>query len=199
MKAATSRESYPLPDYQKQFENLPAELRSTRSWILWRLEDELNAKGEIVKPKAKMPVSVSGHRLMKWTDAQNHLTFEQVIDHLSRVPALDKYKNEPWSKGIGFYPVGELVGLDLDHCRDKGTGVIEPWALNVIGRWKSKAYVEISPSRTGFHLWFHAHPLPKGVERTYSYHYLDPSNPDRRTGELCLGKKYLTVTGERYE
>ena len=40
--------------------------------------------------------------------------------------------------------------VDLDHCRNRETGEIEPWALAIISRLNS--YTEVSPSGTGLHI-----------------------------------------------
>ena len=45
-----------------------------------------------------------------------------------------------------------LAGIDLDACRDKGAGAIEPWAQEIIDRFAT--YAEISPSGTGVKVFF---------------------------------------------
>jgi putative DNA primase/helicase len=54
------------------------------------------------------------------------------------------------------------VGIDLDGCRDPQTGVIEPWALEVVRLLDS--YTEVSPSGRGLHIWVRGF-LPEGGNR----------------------------------
>ena len=46
----------------------------------------------------------------------------------------------------------ELAAIDLDHCRDPDTGSIAAWAQIFLQR-ATGAYVEISPSGAGLHVW----------------------------------------------
>jgi primase-polymerase (primpol)-like protein len=45
----------------------------------------------------------------------------------------------------------ELVGVDLDHCRDPETGAIAKWAMTIVRALDS--YTEVSPSGRGLRLW----------------------------------------------
>ncbi|OPY76883.1 MAG: hypothetical protein A4E65_03032 [Syntrophorhabdus sp. PtaU1.Bin153] len=55
------------------------------------------------------------------------------------------------TRTIGF-EVGEspFVAIDLDHCRDPETGIIEPWAREI--KDTANSYTEISPSQTGLRI-----------------------------------------------
>ena len=61
-----------------------------------------------------------------------------------------------FGQGIVLAPIPQtnlhLGGIDLDTCRDEATGVIEPWAQEVVDRIAS--YAEISPSLTGVKIFF---------------------------------------------
>jgi hypothetical protein len=104
--------------------------------------------------------------------------------------------------GLEFSDLGEVStgGIDLDSCRDPTTGAIEPWANDLIDRFRS--YTEVSPSGTGVKIFF-----------TYTTEdlakiqpYLAPSKFGKvfklKGGdhppavELYLGDRYFTVTGE---
>ncbi len=61
--------------------------------------------------------------------------------------------------GVGFILAAErdleagwvpIVGIDLDGCRDPGTGELEPWAREIVRDFTS--YTEVSPSGTGVKL-----------------------------------------------
>jgi primase-polymerase (primpol)-like protein len=50
--------------------------------------------------------------------------------------------------------------VDIDHCRNPQTGVIEPWALDIIKELGS--YTEVSPSGTGVHILCRTERPPSG-------------------------------------
>lgn len=83
-------------------------------------------------------------------------------------------------------PVGFVLGrgsacLDLDHCLDGGT--LAPWAAEVVAAHPD-AYVEVSPSGTGLHVWGRA-PESRGW---------------RRGGvEAYSSGRYITVTGRVWQ
>src|SRR5438094_567127 len=70
-------------------------------------------------------------------------------------------------------------GIDLDHCRDFDSGVIEPWAHAMIDRLSS--YTELSPSQTGVHI------LVKAA--------LPPGGRHKDKIEMYDHGRYFTVTG----
>jgi hypothetical protein len=72
------------------------------------------------------------------------------------------------------------VGIDLDKCRDPETGVIESSALDIIQELDT--FTELSPSRTGIHLWAKGS-LPQGGRRKGKFEVYD-------------GRRYFTVTGQ---
>src|SRR2546421_250102 len=49
--------------------------------------------------------------------------------------------------GIVFSPAHELVGVDLDGCRDPASGVLVPWAKEIVDQLQS--LTTITPSGTG--------------------------------------------------
>ena len=73
----------------------------------------------------------------------------------------------PVVDGIGFTfaePVvlanGEqMLAFDLDACRDKDTGVIEPWAEDFLTRC-NRSYTEVTPSGQGLRTWLAVRKLP---------------------------------------
>jgi hypothetical protein len=84
--------------------------------------------------------------------------------------------------GIGFVFSDEddILGVDLDKCRNPETGAIEPWAAEIVASLAT--YSEVSPSGRGIHLYLHGK-LPPG---------------NRRKGhvEVYDSGRYFTVTGE---
>jgi putative DNA primase/helicase len=95
-----------------------------------------------------------------------------------------------WSRrhnlpGIGRVLVKEdgLTGIDLDKCRNRETGEIQQWALDVVQRFDS--YTEVSPSGTGLRIFVRAS-LPAGGRRTGAIEVYDQL-------------RYLTLTGHRLD
>lgn len=90
--------------------------------------------------------------------------------------------------GIGFVFNGDgITGVDFDHCRDKETGALEPWAQKWIDRLAS--YTEISPSGTGLHVFVRATLPGPGRNREGS---------EGGKIEVYDRARYFTVTGEHF-
>jgi putative DNA primase/helicase len=87
--------------------------------------------------------------------------------------------------GVGkvLHDDNDLIGIDLDNCRDKESGEIAGWALNVVERFET--YAEISPSGTGVKLWIFG-TLPGTRHRD-----------DSKGVEVYNTLRFFTVTGEK--
>lgn len=110
---------------------IPESLRKRCAWVLWK---EVERNGHLTK----VPFTTTGIEA-KSTDPMTWNTFGAVVEKLGR-------SNHD---GIGFVfdESFELVGIDLDGCRNPITQEWAPWAREVIERFNS--YTELSPSRTG--------------------------------------------------
>ena len=90
--------------------------------------------------------------------------------------------------------------MDLDECRDPETGVIAPWALEIIGLLES--YSEVSPSQTGVHVFcLGVLPGEKGINRVVNGHKIEIYDHDRFftfTGDVLPGSP-STVEGRQEE
>jgi hypothetical protein len=73
-----------------------------------------------------------------------------------------------------------LTGIDLDHCRDPATGIIDPWAQEIINC--AETYTEVSPSGEGIRLF------ARGKIRSVLKY-------NSAGVEIYVGGRYLTVTG----
>jgi hypothetical protein len=140
--------------------NIPKELKELKQWIYW------------VDKQPKNPYTHGGARA---GDSSTWGTFEvcsQLID-------------KGYGQGLGFQFAtdGGYVGIDLDHCRDSDTGVIEPWAHEIIDRVNS--YTEVSPSGSGIHILARG-TLPAGRRR-------------KGNVEMYDRERYFTMTGVRLE
>ncbi len=143
---------------------VPLELRALKQWVGWRWATRA---GRRTKP----PCTADGSRPASCDDPSTWDSFEAVCAGVdSRVLS-----------GVGFQLSAEqpYTAVDLDHCRDPSTGMIEPAAEAVIARLCS--YTELSPSGTGVHILVKAR---KGGGRC-------------RQGriELYDHGRYVTVTG----
>lgn len=129
---------------------IPDELRLRDQWVLWRGDEKIDAKtGEVRLNKIPYTVRL---RKASSTDPRTWTSYARVTQVLSL--ALEEWREESHAfrqGGIGFVFTAEdpYLGIDLDHCRDPGTGGIEPWAIDYIQRLDT--YTEVSPSGTGVH------------------------------------------------
>jgi primase-polymerase (primpol)-like protein len=119
-------------------ENIPERLTERPQWVCWRLE-ERDAK------TTKVPYTPGTLRRASSTDLLTWRTFSEAIAAYER--------SEPRYSGIGFVfcSADPFVGIDLDDCRDPGSGEISSWAEEIISSVK-EGYVEVSPSGTGIHV-----------------------------------------------
>lgn len=163
---------------------IPAVLQARKQWVLWRgyarptQPDKLN----------KIPyIPYHPDEKASTTDA---LTWSSYADAVS---AWDTVKEE-WEQdtstpylgsGIGYVTTQQdgYVGVDLDHCVDATTGVIQAWAQEYLTRLKS--YSEITPSGTGLRIWVLAD-LPPGHNR-------------KGDVEMYSTGRFFTVTGWHLE
>jgi putative DNA primase/helicase len=132
-----------------QPEKIPVELKEGRRFVLWRWQWT-----EARKKWTKPPLQFSG-KPASATDPSTWVTF---------VEAHAAYQRGGFD-GIGLVVTKKdgLAGIDLDGCRDPNTGVIDPWALEVVTRFQS--YAELSPSGTGIRIWLKGELPPHGRKK----------------------------------
>lgn len=146
-------------------ECIPQGLKDRPQWVAWRRE-ERNGK------LTKVPYNAISGKTASITKPNDWTTFEQAI------AALEAGGYD----GIGFVLTADdpFAGVDLDHCLDPATGVIEPWALAIVDQLHS--YTERSPSGTGLRIFVKGTLLGKGRKKGPIEFYCDA--------------RYLTVTGD---
>jgi len=146
-------------------QNIPPELKAHPSWVLWRWVER---DGKATKP----PYQPNG-QLAKVDDPSTWITYSKAITAY---------------EGGGFDGIGivltandDLIGIDLDKCRDPIAKSIEPGMAVLAGRLPT--YCEVSPSGTGIRL-IATGSLPQG---------------GRRKGQVELYEtgRYVTITGHR--
>lgn len=84
--------------------------------------------------------------------------------------------------GVGFAFTKEagVIGIDLDKCRDRETGTLEPWAEDIVREMQT--YTEVSPSGRGLHLFL------RGT--------LPPGKRKKGRVEVYDSGRFFTVTGQ---
>jgi AAA domain len=119
--------------------NLPTALGSLIQiphWVLWRWEK--TEKGKFTK----VPYQPNGKNA-KNNDPMTWHSYDVALKAMS--------KTQPNFDGIGFCLFNsDIAAFDIDHCRDPVTGVIDPWAADLVERVAS--YTEITVSGTGLRI-----------------------------------------------
>lgn len=142
------------------------EMQSRDRWVLWRIEPDASGRA------TKVPYSVSGRR----ASSTNPATWVRWKHARGEAHRFD---------GMGFVLGDGVVGVDLDHVRDPQTGAVEPWAARVIAQIDT--YAELSPSGTGFHLFFLGRKPPGRCNLRF----------DDGTAFECYDReRFFTVTGQ---
>ena len=153
-------------------QDVPAELRDRRQWVVWRLETR---KGKLTK----LPYCATGGGLASSTDSTTWTTHARAATAW-RAGGFD---------GVGFVFTADdpYTGIDLDHCRDAATGEILPGAQSVMDDL-GPTYAEASQSGTGVHL------ILRGELPADAWHKV------RRDGfeiEVYDRGRYFCTTGQR--
>jgi primase-polymerase (primpol)-like protein len=81
----------------------------------------------------------------------------------------------------------------LDHCINEHE-VIDPWALEILEKFPN-AYVELTPSGKGFHIWCFGRPLNPGKQKKW----INPNTGIETGFEIYNyeSPRYFTVTGDK--
>ena len=124
---------------QAKIENIPADLKDARAWVLWNVNPD----------KPKMPYSPVNGQPAKADDATTWGSYAEAV----RVAGGKGY-------GLGFEfgePSG-IAGIDVDHCVKDGK--LSGMAEDIVNTMDS--YTEFSPSGEGLHIYFRLNmPLSK--------------------------------------
>lgn len=161
---------------------IPAELKELPQWVLWQVEERDGGQ-------TKVPYSPVGDRA-KTDDPSTWSRFDE---------AFQRYQ-EAGLAGIGFVfaAAGQLVGIDLDGCRNPDDGTIDSWALQLLERFPT--YAEISPTGTGVKLFLKGSlPTEKTGKRTGEHNAPEGEGyGGKRPGiEAYQRGRFFAVTGRR--
>jgi putative DNA primase/helicase len=154
---------------------IPAILKSLPNWVSWKLVN------------GSKPLFIIGtDRHASSADPATWVDFETA--------AKETAVNE--TGGLGFVIGGQaiernLVGFDLDGCRNSESGELRQWARSIIDALNS--YTEITPSGLGIRVWVVGE-LPNGFQHVFK---LNPESGfgDKVQIEIYNNGRFFTVTG----
>jgi putative DNA primase/helicase len=144
----------------------PLELQARDRWVLWRSEPDANGR------PTKVPYQPRGRRASS-TNPGTWTTWKHAGREVHRFD------------GLGFVLGDSVAAVDLDHVRHPQTGAIVAWAARVIAALDT--YTELSPSGTGFHLFFLGRKPPGRCNLRFD---------DGTAFECYETARFLTVTGQ---
>lgn len=156
------------PALAVDFGAIPLDLKMIPRFCLWKYT--LVGDGETQK-WSKLPVQPTG----KSASSTNPATWTDFLT------AQKAYENGNFD-GIGFVFTGDdnLIGIDIDDCRDPRSGDLNELAQGIIDN--VKGYVEVSPSGTGVKIFTRAD--------------LHSAHVDHAIGlEVYAKSRYFTMTG----
>lgn len=165
--------------YNVKYSNIPQVLKEKKAWCVWRLDSRRNKTTGKVEP-SKTPY----HPWTMSRAASNRQGTWVSYSSVEKVLQSDKARFKRLC-GIGFFLHDDYVGLDIDHCRDPLTGVIDDDALAIIR--EINTYTEISPSNTGVRM-FARGVMPIKDRKNGRYEVYDKGSP-----------RFLTVTGNHVD
>ena len=152
------------------FNSIPNDLKRIPRFCLWKYT--LVGDGEKQK-WSKLPVQPNGRS----ASSTNPTTWTDFFT------AQKAYENGDFS-GIGFVFTGDddLVGIDIDDCRDPESGSLNELAQSIVG--SVKGYCEISPSGTGIKIFTRADLKHAYVDHSIGF-------------EAYPKARYFTLTGHK--
>jgi hypothetical protein len=150
------------------FESVPDELKALNQWVTWRYEERNDKQTKV------LTVPGTGRR----ASSTNPNTWRSFADATAASTQI----------GFVFTPDDPYFGLDLDRVILE-SGKIHADAQNVLDRFYG-AYIERSPSGTGFHIWGRA-VVGRG-RKTLFIRELDSII------ELYDRGRYFTITGDAH-
>lgn len=138
-----------------------------KRWVLFKIESR---KGKTTK----VPYAITG-KLASSTDEKTWSTYDEAQKFLKGYDGL----------GIVFTPAQTLLGIDIDHVVENGK-ILKEFLYIKKFIDEANTYTEISPSKTGVHLFFNlTEPLKLIANRHTPF-------------EAYTSGRYFTVTGKSF-
>ena len=173
-------------------EQVPGALLSRHQWVAWwgvpgtgeriRLPNgnlTLKPLKSLRKPH-KLPIDPHTGGLAETDRKATWGNYDEAVDAARRFSLT----------GVGFVFTQDdpFSGIDLDDCRDRSTGELDAWAMEIIEQLRT--YSEVSPSRTGVKLWV-CGTLPKGKG--------NQATCGQGKVEMFSQGRYFTFTGQNLD
>jgi len=121
---------------------IPAELTALLNWVISGPE--------------KIPYNAATGCRASPTDPADWGTFAAAVAAAAERPG--------WLPGVALTTDAGITCIDLDGCRDPETGEIAASAMRTVARFRPFAYIEVSRSGTGLHIFLRG-TLPPGGRR----------------------------------
>lgn len=154
---------------------VPAKLARLHQWVNWRATTR-DGKS------TKKPTQPNGTPA-KSNDSHTWHTWHDVVNAANRHDGI----------GFVFSADDDFVGIDLDGCRNPTTGILEPWASEIVERFPN-AYIEVSPSKTGVKIFCLS---DIQFEQGLKYDVPQPNKYGKQPAiEIYSQKRFFTITGE---
>lgn len=146
-------------------------LKQRRQWVAWKYKTR--AAGQ--KP-TKPPVDPHTGKWAKVNDPTTWGTYDEAINR----------RDVDNLSGVGYVLTlaDKMTGIDLDRVRDYTSGVLAPWAQEIVDF--KETYCEVSPSGTGLR-FFALHELEAAIKN------------DTQQVEIYGDVRFLTITGNKLE
>lgn len=164
------------------YKKIPDEIRSLHQWV--GFSAALGKNGRTTK-KPVDPQTLYG---ASSTNPATWGSFDQALSVVGRQCRVGQ--DSGTVNGIGFVFAPPYCGIDIDHCIDKGTGEVNPQALEIVRAMDS--YTEISPSGTGLHIIY------KGQVHSDWKRKKADALGDGIDLEMYQHGRYFTVTGNAF-
>jgi putative DNA primase/helicase len=160
---------------ETQREAIPRELRELPRWVGWRRETRDGKPTKVLKRH-------DTGRNAKANNPATWGTYAQAVAGAAR--------HNFDGVGFVFADGDDIMGADLDHCRDPETGELHPDAQAIADEFAT--YQEASPSGTGLHILLRGH-RPAGAKNKRT---LGEGFGGTLDVELYETGRYFTVTGD---
>lgn len=146
------------------FQNIPEELKKLPQWVVRR---------------GKVPYNPRSGYCAKAGQPETWGSFHEAVNESKNYDGI----------GFEFKTGGGIVGIDLDHIfTDSGAWADgSEWAQNIVNALDT--YTEISPSKTGLHIYAYGTIPESGRKKTFQ---------NKQALEMYQEKRYFTVTGDTF-
>jgi hypothetical protein len=157
------------------YPSVPEEMKALPQWLTWGGNVEAG----------KQPFQ-SGTKIPASTTTPAHLVSYRV--------AVDNIHNGQGYPHLGFVPTDDIIGLDIDSCRNPLTGELQPWADGLL-KLIPDTYTEITPSKGGLRSWVK---IPK-LQHKVTFKIDSPGTIPKKNPQVeTLVLNYGTITGEQF-